>query len=77
MNKMEWFKWKHLIYIFKNNKIKERFIMESIKKIKDKIPSFISNILKMKYKKDIKKEMIYFYIDRNINIKNKYYINIF
>jgi len=77
MNNMEWFRWKHLIYILKNNKIKEKNVIKIIEYLKDKIPLFILNILKMKYKEDIKKEMIYFYIDRNINIKDKYLYNIF
>jgi len=74
---MEWFKWEHFVYILKNKKIYRIHMMEIIKKLKNKIPLLISNILRMNYKDYIKEDMIYYYINKDVIIKNEYDINIY
>jgi len=73
----KWFKWKHFIYIYENNKIDKKDILNNIKNIKD-IPSFaINNILKTNGNERIKENIIYFYIKKSVYILDDYYINVF
>jgi len=74
---MEWFKWEHFVYIFKINKMYKIYMMEIIERLKNKQPLLISNILKMDYEDFIKEDMIYYYINKDVNIKNEYDINIY
>jgi len=74
---MEWFNWEHFYYMFKNNKINKKDILLKIYCINNNPPIIILNIIHMLCNDKIKEEMIYSYINNNININYEYYVNVY